>query len=319
MKKPDDTPARKHNPLTLTHFPTPPINFDPHTASRRELAHFGYPHRPDPDVSPELHRTWMLAFSRPLRHVEPRFVLGRRGPRPSAPPSAGGTTYAGYLSIDAGPVQQIWGSWTVPTVSVPSSANPNSNFAVLEWVGITDASGNSVLGGTHITITPVEFQDNPLPPLVQYWAVAGWNPAMDSSIAGLPVAAGDTMWCYVYLVTNGNLQIANYSLCNFTQGFISNFSENFDGVDGVQLPILAGVGAWVVENPEDPATTTPTLLPNFSPITFTDCGAKTLNMPTTPGLPPTVLVNMFDSSSKPIAQTKPLTTGSFQVDFVSPE
>ena len=56
-------------------FTPPPADFDPLTASDRELLVHGYPTRPDARIQPELAARWQEMMSRPLRFVQPEFEL----------------------------------------------------------------------------------------------------------------------------------------------------------------------------------------------------------------------------------------------------
>src|SRR5580658_9169637 len=60
--------------MSVITFPAPPQEFDPITASPKDLAQFGIPRRPDPQKEPVLRSLWDRAFARKPTFVQANLV-----------------------------------------------------------------------------------------------------------------------------------------------------------------------------------------------------------------------------------------------------
>jgi hypothetical protein len=133
-------------------YKAPPENFNPHTASERELKLYGLPERPDPDRDPELARLWRRAFSRSTRFIEPELVAGPSFHRPRSKRGAvefDGTGWSGVV-VDNGSlkhsgesIEWAFGQFIVPEVSAVDPVG--EDLTVGFWVGIDGDGDQQVL------------------------------------------------------------------------------------------------------------------------------------------------------------------------------
>jgi Peptidase A4 family len=248
--------------LKVRTYEPPAADFDPRTATARELLHHGFPSRPDAKASPELRERWDRAFERPMIWIVPEFreVPGKshgpaqkpRPPRvaprtPSAAAGAGAPAAAGVLNATSGnwsgsvafpPQGQTFrwveGQWTVPN---PYTQTDGSYYAS-EWVGIDGWNSPDVLqAGTETEITKIWFitQRN----VYAWWE---WYPAGEVAVTNLPVSPGDVMSCLI-CVNSATTATVYYS--NRSNGVSTTFT-----ITAPRGTTLQGNCAeWIVERP----------------------------------------------------------------------
>src|ERR1700730_794018 len=156
-------------PGHFTYYP-PPEGLKLTSASDEELRHYGLPHRPDPKKFPEAARLWVRAMSSVKKFVTPELVIrpnivcgnGGLGDATSTAPNWSGLTVSKPGAFD-----QLWGTWTIPSVTVPPGAGSvavpgGSSFGDYSWfpyssslwVGLYDpAIGSLFQAGTEQNAT----------------------------------------------------------------------------------------------------------------------------------------------------------------------
>ena len=203
-----------------TLFPLPPENFDPLTASKEELKHFGLPLEPDPDRQPALHAFWRRMYKPPLEFAPVKFAfkniarlttvnhrqraLGLRTRRQTSPNWSGA-----YIKPRDGQVfTAIWGQWQVPTPSVPpAEVGEGRYYRCSTWIGLdgqrryyqsslpqlgTEQSINDATGTREFSAW------------WQWWVRDQYFPPVDM---GLTIHAGDLIMCNLRVVPPGRNKV----------------------------------------------------------------------------------------------------------------
>jgi hypothetical protein len=297
-------------PQTVRTHPVPPTDFDPHTAPDHVLRQHGLPRRPDPDREPDLHRVWQKTFAEPLTYVEAEveddpYIAALHANRSE------GTNFSldgwsGILrdQVDFGsPAVFVHATWVVPEVLKVDPAG-DKHLTVAFWIGIdgSPSIGELLQAGIAAVVKPFpvlgelsligagEF----VPIEIEWYAWAEWFTGQfkdpPKRITNFPVSPGDTVSFTVSAEEPGFGQI---SMANLTRHQIS----------GITLEARPGHESegdtveWIVEG-------TSVDLPKFTPITFTDCMAKSKNGNIFQVLPDGVPVNMTgDHEDNPLTQS----------------
>jgi hypothetical protein len=248
----------------------PPAGFDPSIASNALLRKYGLPQRPDPDRHPLAWRAWKQAVSRPLgEFIHPVFVPlpWRSSPKPDPTKVWNASHWAGgELS---GSWQSVWGTWTVPQVTVPANPGSQSLFACSCWVGI-DTSPDILQVGTAQQISSAGA--------TAYTPWFEWfmqepnieNSPTQKTVQGITVDANQTV--QVQLVYAPSYGQGTCIFSNFTTGKWTSFLIPNTG----NATFTGNTIEWIVEAPMYQATPSsqPVLatLPNFGSVTFSDSG-----------------------------------------------
>jgi hypothetical protein len=249
-------------------YPGAPEGFDPLRAEARELAHFGFPRRPDPEIEPELARLFKKAYARPFKAVKAEIEIDQvllRAPRRRAvrvhdgrfAPSGWGGVIAQTAAFGFNPPEpavMAYGEWSVPTMQ-PDFDNPKTPMTVGFWVGLDGSLNNQVLqAGTAATVTGAN---------IDYWAWFEWFPSPPVRITNFPIEAGDLVTVLVCAVSP-------------TQGFASMLNRSTGVTTSVGFPPPAGftsqgtTAEWIVEGISGD-------LPNWVLMGFHECTAGTKN------------------------------------------
>jgi hypothetical protein len=251
---------------TLKTFEPPPAHFDPLQASARELAHYGFPRRPNPETEGHLFPLWKKALSRPLSPVRAeleidRVLLNRQHGRGKtardgrfAPTGWGGivarTSDFGFSPPE--PANVVYGEWAIPSME-PDFDNPTTAMTVGFWVGLDGFTNNQVLqAGTAATVTGDK---------IDYWAWFEWFPDPPVRLTNFPINPGELVTVLVCAPQ------ANH-------GFASMLNRTTGLTTSVGIPPRAGISSmgtsaeWIVEGISAD-------LPNFVLAGFHHCTAGT--------------------------------------------
>jgi hypothetical protein len=251
-------------------FAAPPAKFDPMRASRRELAAYGFPRRPNIDTEPELAALFRKAYARPIRTIRAEVdiddVLLKAARRRAVRVHDGRFSPGGWGGVIAQtsnfgfnppePAVSVYGEWSVPTMQ-PDFDNPKTAMTVGFWVGLdgSGATNNQVLqAGTAATVTGDK---------VDYWAWFEWFPAPPVRITNFPIAPGDLVTVLVCALPSGK---GYASMLNRQTGVTTNVS--FDPPPGITSK--GGTAEWIVEGISSD-------LPNWVLMGFHNCSAGTKN------------------------------------------
>jgi hypothetical protein len=297
-----------------TLFPLPPENFNPLTASKEELEHFGLPLEPDADRQPSLHEFWRRMYKPPLQFVPIQFAfkniarlttinhrqqaLGLRTRRQTSSNWSGA-----YIKPRDGQVfTEIWGQWQVPTPSVPpTEVGEGHYYRCSTWIGldgqrryyqsslpqigteqsIDDASGTSEFSAWW-----------------QWWVRDQYFPPVDM---GLSIHAGDLIMCNLRVVPPGRNKV-RFQLRNE-----STMSQAIEYADAPTLPIplqVSGATAeWITERPAIFPTPILYEFPHYNTVLFSDCVAVTTPLSGGPGVERRLegcrLINMWEARVLP--------------------
>jgi peptidase A4-like protein len=261
--------------LTLMHtYDPPPAGFDPHTAAPALLRRHGLPRRPDPATEPELARLFKRAFIRPARYVKAELaidpVMSRRDPLGGQDPDFGPSGWGGVAVVTSSlgysppePASTVFAEWVVPEI-IPWDPAPAAPITVGFWVGLDGFTNGQVLqAGIAATLTPDFWL--PGPASVNWWAWTEWyttqyqDPAVQ--VTNFPVATGNTV---SFLVCAPQPDHGFVSMQNLATGQVTSV-----GIDARPGITSAGASAeWIVEGISAD-------LPDFLPVTFSDCSAGT--------------------------------------------
>jgi hypothetical protein len=248
----------------------PPAGFDPSTASNALLRKYGLPQRPNPDKNPLAWRAWKQAVSRPLgEFIHPVFepLPWPRAPKPDPVSVWNANTWAGGEL--PGNWQSVWGTWTVPTVTLPANPGSQSLFACSAWVGI-DTSPDVLQVGTaqQINSAGATFYGPWFEWFLQEPNIE--NSPTQQTVKKLTVNVNDVVQvqlAYAPTINQGSCIFSNFTTGKWTSFYIPN-------VGGATF--TGNTIEWIVEAPVVQVTSSSTpvaaTLPQFGSVTFTDCG-----------------------------------------------
>ena len=113
--------------------PLPPAEFNPRTASNRDLVKYGFPPRPDKSKHPLLSAKWDRVMARPPRRLPSQLKVPTSNSQPAIQNKDLGSLtinmFAGAIvqkPQDETPLVTVTGSWTVPNISPPPDAVLNN-------------------------------------------------------------------------------------------------------------------------------------------------------------------------------------------------
>ena len=259
----------------------PPAGFDPRTADRTTLLRHGLTPRPDPATQPQAAAIWDRLAGQHYEYIVP--VLTPRPekkdkPHPQGRPELAARAAAGSADSYSGnwsgglifnantatdPFKSVYGEWTVPSVTPPSSGD--GDWWSVAWIGVDGYNSSDVMQvgtGQHVKrsggkVTTEYFA------WVE-WYTYGWN------TVSLTVNPGDFISANIANmgVQNGVLQAS---------GRITNVTTGQTTAVAVSAPpgtIFQGnVAEWIMERPGINGSLA--TLPRFGAVAFGDVIACT--------------------------------------------
>ncbi|KAF2150180.1 hypothetical protein K461DRAFT_229733 [Myriangium duriaei CBS 260.36] len=155
--------------------------------------------------------------------------------------------------------KSVIGTFTVPSISVPSGGDPNAFYSSTAWVGIDGDTCSSAILQTGVDFTIENGQ-------VSYSAWYEWWRQNSIDFTGISFSAGDSVQLYVqaYSTTSGIATIENLS-----NG--QKVSHQFKN-EGSIGELCETNAEWIVEDYEINKQLVP--LADFGTVTFTDCSAS---------------------------------------------
>jgi Peptidase A4 family len=221
----DKKEVRLHSP--------PPKDFDPFTATKKDLVRHGLPLRPDPQTQPGMAALWerLAGRYRRFEHLEPRpdTTTAAKKPVAASPLDLDSLESCGYTLVSlSSPFTALFVTWTVPDLRFsPSPFGPNQ-FHTFVGLGFLDV---------HVVMTVDSIQNV----TCQIWAQSVGD-------VNLPVSPGDVISGALCLDTKPP-GTAHYVLANETRSQTVNF--NVDTGFPPAVTINAGVtrDGWNQSNP----------------------------------------------------------------------
>lgn len=297
----------------------PPDDFDPNTATQRELIQHGILFRKPTANDPEhVRQAWDRFFSRKwlaTDRIVPEFEVhvGRFHHLKQPPKKQTETSYLGNAWAGAGGKTGNWtsivGSWTVPTVSQPSEPlGKQHGWNSSSWLGldgffVSDDVLQAGVGQIYYPQTGATY-------FAWYeWfapAEAGSPPYIfEVGISNMPVKPGDLMSCAVQYVGTA---AGSVSLANGTTGV--HFSITLAPPPGAAFN--GSSYEWIMEAPDggEPNVS----LPAFTPVVFTSaaaCGPD--NAYANPATGDTMNI---EGASGQVLTSVTVGTGTVTIDFV---
>lgn len=241
-------------------LPIPPRDFDPLSADRETLAHFGFPRRPDREKAPHAYSRWKRLLAGSMKRIEPIFIFPKRPIYPSQP------ALLNSLPAWAGAVQQalcveVVGEWTLPNVSAPAGEPAGLSYLMSSWVGLggwVPPAYSLLQAGVSQGINLPEGSGTPFTTGMAPWTE--WYPN-NAVWLDFPVTVGDVLTVWVATQPTPAGGVAWFF--NSTQGASTGFS--------ITVPYLTASSAeWIVECPGNETFA----LPDFGTVTFQQTGAE---------------------------------------------
>jgi hypothetical protein len=266
-------------------FPPAPKGFDAFAATKRDLARYGIPQRPDPRTQPELAALWEERARRykGFEHLEPELAPAAELTQPAA---AGLRLFpletCGYeLTSLTARFLKLLGTWTIPNLSHnPATGAPN-HFRTFFGLGFLDVHVEMTVDAAQNVTTLIRIHDG--------------------TQVTLLVNPGDTISAVLCLDTNP-AGTARYFLANETTSQSVNLQ--IDTGFPTAVTVNAGISRGQVSGPPGP-------LARFGVVYFDEILAFTTNgtRSLTDGVPTT----MVDSSGAVLAKPLRLNDNAFKV------
>jgi hypothetical protein len=305
--------AALHDQLGVKLFTPPPADFNPLTASDRELLVHGFLAGPMPGPSRSWRARWQKMMSRQWTFVQPEFELVpgvMHGPR--RPATAGETELTGITASSANwsgavvypasgdRVNSVAGEWSVPAEFAEGSFGTKVYGS--QWIGIDgDVSPDVLQAGTETDYTIISGNSHSSTTYA-WWE---WYPADSVKVKNLGVNRGDAMYC---LICVNSPTKATIFLGNVTTGAMTSF--NIDAPSGTSL--VGNCAEWIVESPTVGGTQT-TVGP-YGIVYFDDAFASTSNRASLDGGNANKLYDMVQSGVV-LSSPKELGTGALKVNY----
>lgn len=287
-----DTTEKRHSDKKRLHLHRPPPqDFDPFSASKKELIKHGLPLRPDPEAQPGMAALWdrKAARYRSFEHMEPRPDITTADKFPILTPALGPDPIesCGYqLFSFSAPFTVLFVTWTVPDLHFTPSPIGVNHFHTFVGLGFLDV---------HVEMTVDSAQNV----TSQIWA-------QSIGQVNLAVRPGDVISGSLCLQTNA-AGTAAYFFTNETTRQTINFSV--DTGFPPAATINAGVTrSWPLNQPFPP-------LASFGVVYFDEISAYTTSGPLS--LTSGDAITMVDQNGKVLARPVRLNDYAFKTVFES--
>jgi len=271
-------------------YPPPSKDFDPFTATERDLMRHGLPLRPDPQIQPGMAALWerQAARYRSFEHLEPRPDTATATKKAITADALGLDTSlsCGYqlFSLSA-PFTALFVTWTVPDLQFTPTPFGVNYFHTFVGLGFLDV---------HVEMTVDSAQNA----TSQIWA-------QNIGQINLPVRPGDVISGSLCLQTN-QAGTASYFLANETTSQTINFV--FDTGFPPAVSINAGVTRDWVDQPFQP-------LASFGIVYFDEISAYTTSG--TQSLTSGEAITMVDRNGRTLARPFRINDYTFKTVFVT--
>ena len=295
----------------------PPTGFNPLTASDGELATYGFPPRPDRNLSTNAYASWERAMKASKERVVPVLELTNHfngtnnGPNVGAGKTGNSTAnsynWSGMVDTTSatsyGSTSFYWvaSDFVIPVANQAFGACTGGWDYEASWIGIDGYNSNDVLQAG----TESDAYCSGSTKSSYYSAWYEWYPNGSVRISSLPVAPGDDMFVEVWSTSS-------------TQGYayLVNLNTNQSVEIGFAAPsgtrLIGNSAEWVVERPGlggGYATLT-----NYISDYFSNADAMTFAgsyyYPSSPGA---IQVTMLDNNGHPISY--PTLLGTYGIWF----
>lgn len=275
-------------------YPPPPADFDPFTATSKDLMRHGLPLRPDARSQPGMAVLWerRAARYRQFQHLEPKFNTATApGKAISAIAPAFGpdpTDSCGYqLFVASATIGALSVTWTLPDLQYTPSALNVDYFHTFVGLGFLDL---------HVEMT-VDAEQNVTAQLQ--------SPGIAVPI-NLPVRPGDVLSC-VMCLENNDRGTAAFFLANETTSQTMNFAVDTGFPPAVT--VNAGVTrTWSLNQPFPP-------LARFGAVYFDEISVFTTGGPRS--LTSGQSITMVGQNGRVLAEPVQLNDSAFKTVFVA--
>jgi hypothetical protein len=303
---------------TTIRFPLPPPGFDPVGAQPEDLARFGIPPKPDPNLQETLSKLWHRLFSGKPTFVEARFSFESLRLQRGFPPRrvAGGTRLQTSLNWSGAFITprrgrmftEIYGSWTVPEVSAPVAMS-DDEYRSSAWIGLDGQrryldSSLPQIGTAHVVSVDAHTDIPSTTTWWQWWLRDHAYPPVTLSLAVEP--------CHVViasLIVVGET-LVKFIIKNETTGQIcSPFIKQAplatlpNGLSPVQVKVSGATAEWVLERPTIWGSDRLYELPDYGKLEFEGCQAVSALAPRGTGRAQSLfgarLINMYRVGTNP--------------------
>jgi hypothetical protein len=286
-------------------------------ASDRDLAHYGFPPRPDADSNPKAYARWSKALTASKRRIVPRLEMTNvyHGPMRAGTQLtestgtssnwSGVVVFSGATSYNTSTTfYYVYADYVLPVAGQAFGACTGGWDYSASWVGIDGYGSSDVLQAgleADAYCSGYAMETN-------YSAWIEWAPASEMSISNFPVAPGDDLFVDVWhtSATQGYAWFTNLTTNQYVD-------MGFTAPSGTLL--IGNSAEWVVERPSiGSGSGNLATLTNYVADPFWDCYANTESRVSyTPGSPGSLLVTMLDNDSNPISY--PTRLGSTAILF----
>jgi hypothetical protein len=229
-----------------------PREFDPLSATNKQLADHMLPRRPDAQTEPRLRKLWEDIMGKTTTWIVPNFDVKYRErrihPRPPRaaiePHVASGLTsqnWSGAL-IDAKHYGFVTAQWTVSDPNTTNyDVNDGKEWKVSTWVGIDGWFSSDLLqAGTAAVVSNFTQIPHAVVTTYAWWE---WYPNYEMAISNFPVSTGDVVFCMI--CADDSLIGATIYLSNLSTGIGTRF--HITPPHGTKL--VGDTAEWVVERP----------------------------------------------------------------------